>query len=330
MRANDLEIVAPGEHEGYCADGSPVRASATLTTYALVSPVRSEAANLERIASCLQSQTVAPSRWIIVDNGSTDGDARRARRARTSARMGRERRRFPARSVPCPGRRSSVPSMRASSSSDALAGRRREARRRHDVRRRPLRADPRGVRGGSPARDHRWRMPRGERRRVAVRHTSLRTTSAERCVRTAVSACSRSLPLEDGMGWDGIDELKAQSRGWRRASSTDLSFRHHRPVGAREAAAVDADSPRAAVRTTWGIARRTSSCARVYQSRRDPRALAMIVGYLDSAVRRRPILDDPSAVGHLREKQRLRSLRARAREAGGEERHGGGMRWGGD
>jgi hypothetical protein len=43
----------------------------------------------------------------------------------------------------------------------------------------------------------------------------------------------------------------------------------------------------------------------------------MVVGYLDSALRRRPVLDDPAAVRHLRAKQRLRSLRQRAREARG-------------
>ena len=140
-------------------------------------------------------------------------------------------------------------------------------------------------------------------------------------VRGAVRAYRREcllevIPLEDGMGWDGIDELKAQSRGWSTRVLTDLSFRHHRPVGARDGSgrrrlAEGRGAHYMGYRASYLLMR----C--VYQSRRDPRALAMIVGYVDSAVRRRPILDDPSAVRHLREKQRLRSLRARAREARG-------------
>jgi hypothetical protein len=43
----------------------------------------------------------------------------------------------------------------------------------------------------------------------------------------------------------------------------------------------------------------------------------MLVGFADSAIRRRPVLDDPVAIGHLRAKQRLRALPQRAREARG-------------
>ena len=41
-------------------------------TYAVVTPVRDEAANLRRLGACLAEQTVAPAEWIIVDTGSTD------------------------------------------------------------------------------------------------------------------------------------------------------------------------------------------------------------------------------------------------------------------
>ncbi|MBA2642142.1 MAG: glycosyltransferase, partial [Actinobacteria bacterium] len=40
--------------------------------YAVLTPARNEAANLERIASCLASQTVRPETWVLVENGSTD------------------------------------------------------------------------------------------------------------------------------------------------------------------------------------------------------------------------------------------------------------------
>ena len=40
--------------------------------YALITPVRDEAANLPRLAQSLVAQTVDPDAWVIVDNGSTD------------------------------------------------------------------------------------------------------------------------------------------------------------------------------------------------------------------------------------------------------------------
>ena len=45
-------------------------------SYALITPVRSERANLERLAGVLAGQTIRPTRWIIVDNGSDDGHRR--------------------------------------------------------------------------------------------------------------------------------------------------------------------------------------------------------------------------------------------------------------
>jgi hypothetical protein len=38
-----------------------------------ISPVRDEAAHLERVAAALAAQTPAPARWTVVDDGSTDG-----------------------------------------------------------------------------------------------------------------------------------------------------------------------------------------------------------------------------------------------------------------
>jgi poly-beta-1,6-N-acetyl-D-glucosamine synthase len=40
-----------------------------------ISPVRDEAAHLEQVAAGLAAQTVAPVRWTVVDDGSTDGTA---------------------------------------------------------------------------------------------------------------------------------------------------------------------------------------------------------------------------------------------------------------
>jgi poly-beta-1,6-N-acetyl-D-glucosamine synthase len=41
--------------------------------YALVTPCRNEAAYLERVVSAIAAQRLLPGRWVLVDDGSTDG-----------------------------------------------------------------------------------------------------------------------------------------------------------------------------------------------------------------------------------------------------------------
>src|SRR4051794_41117463 len=41
--------------------------------YVIVSPVRDEAAHIERTLQSVAHQTLLPRRWIIVDDGSKDG-----------------------------------------------------------------------------------------------------------------------------------------------------------------------------------------------------------------------------------------------------------------
>src|SRR3970040_1973936 len=41
--------------------------------YAAITAAKNEAENLPRLAQCLVAQTVTPSAWVIVDDGSSDG-----------------------------------------------------------------------------------------------------------------------------------------------------------------------------------------------------------------------------------------------------------------
>ena len=45
------------------------------------------------------------------------------------------------------------------------------------------------------------------------------------------------LPLEERVAWDGVDEFKANARGWRTTAFEDLPFRHHRREGERDGSA---------------------------------------------------------------------------------------------
>src|SRR4051812_44518439 len=51
-----------------------------IRTYSVVTPARDEALNLPKLAASLAAQTVLPTLWTIVDNGSSDGTLEVARR----------------------------------------------------------------------------------------------------------------------------------------------------------------------------------------------------------------------------------------------------------
>jgi poly-beta-1,6-N-acetyl-D-glucosamine synthase len=284
--------------------------------YAAVSPVRSEADNLRRIARCLADQTVQPVRWIVVDNGSTDS---------TPEVVTELERRFDwVQGTSIPGAERALPGapvVRAfhaglevlgSQWPDVVVKLDVDTTFERDHFERVLAAfetRPRlGITGGVclEESDGVWRP---------VHVTGSHVRGAVRAYRS--DSLRDVLPLEEGMGWDGIDEMKAQSRGWETGVLEDLTFRHHRAVGARDGGshrrrlAEGRGAHYMGYRPSYLLAR----C--LYQARRDPRALAMLVGYLDSTIRRRPVLDDRPAVEHLREQQRWRYLRRRAREARG-------------
>ena len=45
--------------------------------FLIISPMRNEAAHVERVARALAAQTVPPAEWVVVDDGSTDDTAAR-------------------------------------------------------------------------------------------------------------------------------------------------------------------------------------------------------------------------------------------------------------
>jgi glycosyltransferase involved in cell wall biosynthesis len=280
--------------------------------YALVTPVRDEAVNLLRLATSVFAQTVAPQSWIIVDNGSTDGTVEVAKSlVRDNAFV---------RILEVPGESSPVrgaPIVRAFVSGVAALGDLPEVVVKLDA---DLSMEPDhfarllevfeadsalGIASGTcwELEDGTWRPQHATRDHV----------------RGAARAYRREclfdvLPLVEGMGWDGIDELKAQTRGWSVYSIPDLPILHHRPVGAREGAkGMWRDQGKMAhfmgYRPYYLIARAA------FQARRDPRALAMITGYVGSAVTRRPRYDDLLVRRLLRDQQSIRRLPQRAREA---------------
>jgi glycosyltransferase involved in cell wall biosynthesis len=116
------------------------------------------------------------------------------------------------------------------------------------------------------------------------------------------------LTLEPRMGWDGLDELRVQLRGYTTRSFVDLPFRHHRPEGARERNRFGAHVAHG--RASWYMGYRPSyiGLRALFRMREDIAAAGLVCGYFAKAVSGRGRYPDTDVVTALRRQQRLRSL----------------------
>jgi hypothetical protein len=121
-------------------------------------------------------------------------------------------------------------------------------------------------------------------------------------------------PLEQRLGWDGVDEARAVLHGWRIETIRTLPFFHYRRMGER-------DGMRRAYRdqgaTSWWMGYRPSYLVvrSLFNARRSPAALSMIVGYAVAAARKDATLRDDAVRAFIRDRQRIRELVRRVREA---------------
>jgi biofilm PGA synthesis N-glycosyltransferase PgaC len=282
-------------------------------TYAVITPAYNEAENLRRLADSMAAQTLTPLEWLIVDNGSTD--------ATSAVAAEIEKRLSWARALQIPSARQAA---RGGPVVIAFHAGYHALREHADVVTK-LDADTSfapdfferlvseferegrlGMSGGvcleQDSKGH-WRPDHVTRGHVR---------GATRAYR---AACLEAvLPLEERMGWDGIDELKARVKGWRTMSIPDLYFHHHRPLGARERhwqkwVGQGDMSHYMGYRLSY-LALRT-----LYRTLQEPSAAGMLWGYLRAALRRSPRYADPEVRAYLRGQQTLRTLPDRIREA---------------
>jgi glycosyltransferase involved in cell wall biosynthesis len=282
-------------------------------SYVVITPARDEAKSLPRLAASLAGQTVLPERWLIVDNGSTDGTLAIAEELAREhgwievltmpgtdrpVRGGAVVRAFHFGLAALPEQADIVVNLNADISFESdyfarLLG--------------AFAADPKlGMVSGSCYEevDGEWRQ----------RHVTGTTVwGAARAYRR--TCLDDVLPLEERMSWDGIDEMKAHAAGWHTTALTDLPFRHHREEGER-------DGSRRLARTAQGraahyIGYRPSYLVlrSLHHARREPSALFMIWGYASSVARREQQIADPAVRAQLRKRQSLRRIPVRAREA---------------
>ena len=287
--------------------------------YAVVTPARDEEVNLRRLADAMLAQERLPVEWVVVDDGSQDGTAELARTLAAAHEWIRLERR------------------EAADRDEHVADGRRRARdldgfllaavplrERADVIVKvdaDVSFDP-GFFAGLIARfaaDERLAIASGtcyEREDGEwVRRTKAASTvwGATRAYR---SDCLRDvMGLEPCMGWDGLDEISAQLRGYRTQTFVDLPFRHHRPEGGRELSSLHQGE--ALGRAAWYMGYRPSYLAlrALYRARREPAALGMLWGYFGSAGRRAPRCPDERLVRAVRERQRLGSTLRRGAPA---------------
>lgn len=284
--------------------------------YAVITPVRDEADNLPRLAASLAMQTVRPSAWLIVDNGSRDGTPDVARSLAAEHDW--------VRVLSVPGAAAAergAPIVRSLHAAiDSLAADPPEIAvnvdadisMETDYFERLLAKfgdDPSlGIASGSA-----FELDEGSWRQRFV--TGSTVWGASRAFRW--QCLQEILPFEERVAWDGIDEFKANARGWRTHAFEELPFRHHRREGERDG-------------TTWQARRNQGHAAyylgyrpwylalrALWNVRREPAALGMIQGYAAAALRREPRSGDEAARAYLRGQQSLRRLRLRSLEATG-------------
>jgi glycosyltransferase involved in cell wall biosynthesis len=282
-------------------------------TYAAITPARDEPANLRRLAACLSRQTLLPTTWVIVDNGSSDDTVEVARAiARDHDWVG------VLEVAGDPRARPGAPIVRAFHAGlhaldalpDVIVKLDADVSFDDDYFARLVGAFEQnpslGIASGTclELEGGRWlaRPVTGDHVRGATR------AYRKECLREV-------LPLEERVGWDGIDELKAAVLGWQTCMLQDIEFRHHREMGAR-------DGSRQARWQSLGSAayymdyRFSYLLLRsLHWTRRDPAAVAMITSYLGALVRREPRYGDETVRAYLRRQQRLREVPRRALEA---------------
>ena len=288
----------------------------SLRDYAIVTPAHDEADNLPRLAGSLAAQTIRPRAWVIVENGSTDDTLEVAHRLAGEHDWIRVLS-LPGTSVADRG----APVVRALQAGiAAVAPEPPQILVNVDA---DISMDPDyferllarfdadatlGIASGSAfeEREGVW-----EQRFV----TGSTVWGASRAYRWEV--LQGLLPLEERVGWDGVDEFKANARGWRTVAFEEIHFRHHRREGERDGSQWHARANQGRAAYYFGYRPWYLVLRALWNAREEPAALGIVWGYVHSAVTRAERSSDHEGRAYLRRQQSPRNLHRRALEAAG-------------
>jgi len=283
-------------------------------SYAVITPARDEAQNLARLAPCLLAQHLKPVRWLVVDNGSEDGTADVINKLAMAHEW------IDLIQLDGPGRptRETVIGRAVEAGLAALH---------HlpdivvkvdaDVSFEPeffdhiVRAFQREIRLGIVSGSAYERNRRGVWKQ---RHgTGPGVWGAARAFRR--ECLEEILPLDARLGWDGIDILKSDLRGWDARVVYEAQFKHHRPEGHRDGSRWNVWVAEGAIAHYMNYRLSYLLVRLVFRAIRDPRAIGIVWGYIRSQCHNEPRCADSAIVEYLRSRQRLRQMPFRAREA---------------
>lgn len=286
-------------------------------SYAVVTPAHDEAENLPRLAAALAAQTVPPAEWVVVEDSSSDDTLAVLRSLAAehpwlrvveapprepglaaAPRGGRVVRAFSA------GLESlgPEPDLVAKVDADISFGPEYFERLADAFAR-----DPRlGIASGTCYQEDGdgWRQFYG---------TAASVWGAARVYRR--ECLEQILPLEERMGWDGIDVVKANVEGWRSEILLELPFFHHRLEGSREDGSWRAWAAQGEAAHYMGYRLSYVFARTVFRARRDPAALSMLATFVGCAAKRRPRYPNRDVREYIRRQQQLRNLPSRKREA---------------
>lgn len=282
-------------------------------SYVVVTPARDENESLMSLAAALAKQTVRPSKWIIVDN-STSGDT-----AGTAERLAAEHPWIEVKKIPpAAAATRALPIVRAFMAGLEVLGEPPDVVVKLDADVSvdadyfeqlldTFAAEPElGIASGTC-----YERDRGTWRERHV--TGAHVWGAARAYRWA---CLQDvLPLEERLGWDGIDALKASLRGWQTKTLRNLPFYHYRREGEREGfrPATWAKAGNAAHYMGYRFGYLLLRTSR--QAARDPAAVGLLCGYAAAALRRERRCPDLALRAYVREQQSLRKVPERVRES---------------
>jgi glycosyltransferase involved in cell wall biosynthesis len=289
-----------------------------LPAYAVVTPVKDEAAHLPLMVESMLAQTHPPAQWVIVDDGSSDGTGSIAAAAAERA---------PWITITGTGPDRGATRARGGAIVRAFEHGRERIEADHEI---VVKLDgdlflpahyfewvaatfarePRaGLVGGRVLvhDDEEWRPD------AVGRHTVHGALKAYR------RACLDEIGgLRASMGWDGIDEYAAKARGWRVMPLTDLHVLHYARRGTKQHWWRSRIEEGRGTHFMGYLPSFVVFRAAYRMAIEQPAilgGLALLAGYVEARVRGRPVVDDALAVRALRAEQRAR-LRRLAR--GGE------------